>query len=102
MSYIWPIVKKNFVLVKRNIIKFIFQVIYPSLLVLVYGIIMNLSKSEKNTESEKQLYEIYTINNNYMKPVEFYDNTALIGNKFHVDNLEALLKPMFKKCKRIN
>lgn len=92
MSHIWPIVKKNFLLIKRSLLKFIFQVIYPSLFVIIYGLIIKMNKSKKDSEIETTFYDDYAKQYGYTDKVStYYQNTALIGNKKHVDKLEALL-----------
>ena len=83
MTHIWPIVVKNFIYVKRNIFKTIFQVLYPCLYVVFIGLIFNTMKSEKDSKVNKETFydklDIYEFPNKAQFNPPFDKRFGLIG-----------------------
>lgn len=101
MSYITPIVKKNFILFKRNLIKSIFQIFYPSLYVVIFGFFINLSlgDDEQTITPKRSFYNTYTSTYNYLEPKFPYKgkkdiyNLALINkNKDQLQEIANYIK----------
>lgn len=92
MTHIWPIIKKNLILSKRGMIKFLLLMFCPAILVAFFGIILDLSKDSKRN-SKAIFYNDYNQTYDYKMPVSpSYGSIVLVGEDSELlDKLEKMI-----------
>ena len=100
---IGPIIKKNLIITKRNIIKSLLQIFYPTIILMIYYFAINLQPYKIPAQNYNFLQESYTFEkySNSDNKIDWGDLAVIASNETNPVNQKSLQNFISKKSKKI-
>ncbi len=101
---IGPIIKKNLIITKRNIIKSLLQIFYPTFILMIYYFAINLKPyiyPSANYNTFQENYSIEKLSNLEIREFDFGDFAVIGTNQTNPINQQSLKDFIRKNSKKL-